>query len=358
MIAASLIDLGIDKDWLIKELAKLRLKNYQLEIKKINKKGIKAVRFIVRTQKEKKERGLKDIYKIIDQSSLDSAVKRLGKKIFLNLAKAEAKAHKSVISKVHFHEVGAADSIIDIVASSILINALKPQKIYASVTAGALIFPAAKELLKGIPITIARIDEELVTPTGAAILKTIVDDFLINKIDIKINKKGYGAGAKNFTVPNVLESVLGETKMKKDKLIILETNIDDMNPQFYAYVIERLIKKGAREAFIQPIVMKKSRLGTLLTAICDEKIKDKLIEIIFDETTTFGIRANKISRVCLDREFKKIKTKYGPINIKIGKYKGKIRTISPEYDDCEEAAAKKNIPVKEVYDEVKKLFKK
>lgn len=208
MIVGSLLDLGVNKNYFIKELAKLGLKNYKIELKKINKRGVRAVRFIVYAKKENKTRGIDDINKIINQSSLKPAVKILSKKIFLNLAKAEAKAHKTPINKVHFHEVGSVDSIIDIVASSILINKLKPQKIRAFIVIGTVIFPAAKELLKGIPLSIIKINKELVTPTGAAILKTAADEFARNEIDIRINKKGRGAGKRDLKIPNVLEAAI------------------------------------------------------------------------------------------------------------------------------------------------------
>lgn len=366
MAVGALLDLGIDKDILIKELNKLNIGNYKIEIKTIKKKGVKAIRFIVKTRDQQKERNIKDIYRIINSSFLDKKVKALSKKIFSNLAKAEAKIHKTSVGEVHFHEVGAIDSIIDIVSSAILLNKLNPQKIYSSrlsVGRGKIKFchgittlpvPAVKELLKDTPTTVLDINKELVTPTGAAIVKTVADEFMDN-INIKTEKRGYGAGKRNLKIPNVLEVTLGEIKMEKEKLIILETNIDDMNPEFYSYVIEKLIKEGAKEAFIQPIIMKKNRIGTLLTTICDEKSKDRLIETIFDETTTFGIRINKIGRVKLKREFREIKTQYGPVRVKIGKYKGKIRTISPEYEDCKKAAKEKNIPIKRVYGEAKKL---
>ena len=354
MVVGALLDLGISKETLIEELNKLKLSGYKIKIKKVTKKGIRAIRFIVNTRDQKKERNLNEIYGIIDKSFLDKKVKLLSKRIFLNLAKAEAKVHESTVNRVHFHEVGAVDSIIDIVATAILINKLKPQKIYASLSVGTLIYPAAKKLLEDTPLTVVKINEELITPTGATILKTVVDEF-IDDMDIKVIKRGYGAGKRNLKIPNVLEATLGTIKMEKNKLVILETNIDDMNPQFYAFVIDRLLKAGAREAFIQPIIMKKNRLGILLTTICDEKIKDKLIEMIFDETTTFGVRVNSVSRICLDRKFKKIITKYGPINVKIGKYKGKIRTVSPEYEDCKKAAKAKNTPLKRVYGEAKRL---
>jgi hypothetical protein len=360
MTAGALLDLGISKADLIKELGKLKIGDYKIEVKKVKKKGVKAIRFVVKASSQQEERNIKDIYRIINRSALNKKVKALSKKIFLNLAKAEAKVHKTTIDKIHFHEVGAIDSIIDIISSAILINELKPKKIYASrisLGRGKIKFshgianlpvPAVRELLKEFPVKVLNIDKELVTPTGAAIIKTITNEF-VDDIDIKVRQRGYGAGKKDLKIPNVLETILGETKMDKEKLTILETNIDDMNPEFYSYVIEKLIKKGAREAFIRPVIMKKNRIGTLLTVVCEEKLKDELIEIIFDETTTFGIRVNRVSRVCLDREFKKVKTKYGLINVKIGRYKGKVRTISPEYEDCKKAAHKKNIPIKKVY---------
>ncbi len=364
MVVGALLDLGIEKNELIEELNKLKIGGYKIKVKKIKKKGVRATRFIVKTFNQREERNLKDIYKIIDKSLLERKVKILSKKIFLNLAKAEAKVHKTTINKIHFHEVGAIDSIIDIVSGAILINRLNPKKIYASrlkVGKGKVKFchgittlpvPAVRELLKDVPATVLNINKELTTPTGAAIMRTIIDGFE-DGIDMKAEKRGYGARKRDLKIPNVLEVILGETKMNKEKLLILETNIDDMNPEFYSYVIEKLIKEGVNEAFIQPVVMKKNRIGTLLTVICEEKLKDRIIEKIFNETTTFGIRINKLSRVALEREIKKVKTKYGPINVKIGRYKGKIKTISPEYEDCKKVAQKKGIPIKEVYDEVK-----
>jgi len=364
MIVGALLDLGIKKSELIEGLSKLKIGGYKVEVRKTKKKGVRATRFIVKTSNQRKERNLKDIYKIIDRSLLERKVKILSKKIFLNLAKAEAKVHKTTINKIHFHEVGAIDSIIDIVSSVILINRLNPKKIYASrlrVGRGKVKFchgittlpvPAVRKLLKDVPTTVLNINKELTTPTGAAIIKTITDRFE-DSVDIKVEKRGYGAGRRDLKISNVLEVILGEIKMNKEKLIILETNIDNMNPEFYSYVIGRLIKEGANEAFIQPMVMKKNRIGTLLTVICRERLRDRIIEKIFNETTTFGIRINKLSRVALEREIKKVKTKYGPINVKIGKYKGKIKTISPEYEDCKKVAQKKGVPIKEVYDEAK-----
>ncbi len=366
MIVGSLLNF-LKKGFLIKELDKLKLSNYKIKIRRADKKGVKAIKFDVIAGKETKHRNLEDIHKIINKSGLNKEIKSLSKRIFLNLAKTEAKVHKTTIDQVHFHEVGAIDSIIDIVAASILINRLRIKNIYSSrISVGKgtikcqhgvmkLPVPAVKELLKGIPTRILNINKELTTPTGAAIIRTIADDF-VDDINIKIHKKGYGAGTRDLKIPNVLEAIIGEVKMEKEKIMTLETNIDDMNPEFYEYIIEKLIKEGANEAFIQPLIMKKNRIGTLLTVICAESLKDKMANIIFDETTTFGIRINNISRIKLEREIKKIKTKYGVVNVKIGKYKGKIRSITPEYEDCKRIAKKRNTPIRMVYDNTKKLF--
>lgn len=364
MIVGALLDLGIDKSDLISELGKLKIKGYRIIVKKVNKKGVKATRFIVNTSRQRKDRNLKDIYEIIDQSLLNRKIKDLSKKIFFNLAKAESIVHNASIDHIHFHEVGAIDSIIDVVASAILVNLLKPQKIFASRMIdgkgkikfshgeATLPVPAVRELFKNIPITILNINRELSTPTGAAIITTIADGF-DDDINIKVEKKGYGAGKRDLSIPNVLEVKFGVLKISTNKLVILETNIDDMNAELFGFVIDKLIKEGAVEAFIQPAVMKKNRIGILLTVICKDTLKEKIIEEIFNETTTFGIRVDNLSRVILEREIKKVKTKYGIINVKVGKYKGKIKTISPEYEDCKKLALKKGVPIKMVYDEAK-----
>lgn len=365
MVVGSLLGFS-DKEFLIKELNKLKLDKYKINIKRVNKKGKKAIKFDVIAEKEKKHRNLKDIYEIINKSGLNKDIKSLSKKIFLNLAIAEAKAHKTTINRIHFHEVGAIDSIIDIVAASILINKLGI-KVYSSrISVGKgttrcqhgvmkLPVPAVKELLKDIHVKILNIDKELTTPTGAAIIKTIAVEFIDNP-HIKVHKKSYGAGTRDLEIPNVLEAIIGDVKMENNKLVVLETNIDDMNPEFYEYIIERLIREGSNEAFIQPVIMKKNRIGTLLTVICAEAIKDRMVSIIFNETTTFGIRVNNVSRIELKREIKKVKTKYGVVNIKVGTYKGKIMSKTPGYEDCRKIAKNKCIPIRKVYDEIKKLF--
>ncbi|MFH1358255.1 MAG: nickel pincer cofactor biosynthesis protein LarC [archaeon] len=365
MVVGALLDLGVDRKYLISELRKLKLRNYKVNIKKVRKKGIIATKFNVIYKEEARHRYLKDIYEIIDNSTLDVAVKQLSKDIFLELGKAEAKVHKINLDKVHFHEVGAIDSIIDIVSASILVKKINPEKIFTSrISVGSgkvkishgivsLPVPASKEILKNVPLKILKINSELVTPTGAAIIKTITNEF-VDSFKIEKYRKGNGAGSKDLEIPNVLSVVLGEIDNSRKDKIIIETNIDDMNPELYGYVIEKLISKGAIDAFIQPSIMKKNRIGTMLTVICSEKTKEKLIDIVFSETTTFGIRVNNLQRVELERFFKKIKTKYGIVRIKIGKKSGKVVSIKPEYEYCKKLAIRNKVPIKEIYKEVEK----
>ncbi len=364
MVVGALLDLGKNEKYLIDELKKLNISGFKVKIKNVLKKNIKSKRFIVETTDQTKERNLSNINEIINRSKLSANTKTLSKNIFLSLAKAEAKVHKISLNKVHFHEVGAIDSIIDIVSASILLNKLKPDKIFSSrisVGSGKIKFshgittlpvPAVKELLKNVPLLVLNINKELTTPTGAAIIITIANEFA-DDIIIDTEKRGFGAGFRDLPIPNVLEVQMGEFKMNNENLIILETNIDDMNPEYYSYIIDKLISEGAEEAFISPVIMKKNRIGTLFTIICKNTIKNKIIEIIFNETTTFGIRLNKLTRIKLEREIRKVKTKYGVITLKIGRYKGITRTISPEFENCKAISKKTGVPIKIIYEEAK-----
>ena len=215
--------------------------------------------------------------------------------------------------------------------------------------------PAVRELLKDAPLETLDINNELVTPTGAAIIKTLVSGFIC-ELRIRKNKAGFGAGTRELDIPNILTVFLAGGHTDVSVKILLETNIDDMNPEIYPYVIEKVMRLGALDAFIQPCFMKKGRIGTLLSVLCEEKKKEKIIEAIFSETSTFGIRVNKIERFELERSTKKIKTKYGAANVKIGKYRGKIMGAKAEYEYCRNLAIKRNIPLKQVYQEVNKSF--
>ncbi|MEK6892554.1 MAG: nickel pincer cofactor biosynthesis protein LarC [Nanoarchaeota archaeon] len=375
MIIGSLLDLGLDFKFLEKELKKLKLQNYKITAKKVVKNGISATKFDVIEFNKMQEnhhhehRNLKEINKIIDNSKLDKEIKSTIKKIFNKIGVAEAKVHKTSINKIHFHEIGAIDTIIDVSGAVVGFNKLGIEKIYCSKLNIGTSFvefshgkwpvpaPATAEILKNVPFYHNNTKSELVTPTGAAIITTLADSFG-EMPPMKLEKIGCGAGAKDLEQPNVLRVFFGELDEDfgsfDNKIMIMETNIDNMSPEIFPYVIERLMENGALDAYIGPITMKKGRIGIKITALCDKNNVDKLSKIIFEETTTLGIRIFPAGRKKLEREIKTIKTKYGKIRIKISKLNGKIKNATPEYEDCVKIARKYKIPLRRVYEEVNK----
>lgn len=369
MIIGALIDLGLDINYLKKELQKLNLKNYRIESKKIVKNGISATKFdLIEEHKHHDERNLKEINKIIGNSKLDNKIKTTIKKIFLKIAQAEAKIHNKPINKIHFHEIGAIDTIIDVAGAVIGFKKLGIEKVYCSklnVGTGFVEFshgkfpvpaPATAEILKDVPIYHNNIEAELVTPTGAAIITTLAEKFG-EMPAMKVEKIGYGAGTKYLEQPNVLRVFYGKLNdIGNEKINIIEANIDNMNPEIYPYVIDKLMENGALDAFLTNIFMKKGRPAIKLSVLCEIKDTDKLCKIIFDETTTLGVRIFTAEKKKLDREIKTIKTKYGNVRVKISKLNNKIQNIMPEYEDCARIARKYKIPLKIVYIEVKSHF--
>ena len=367
MIIGALIDLGFDFNFLKDELKKLNLKGYEIESKKIIKNGISSTKFNVVEKHNHEERNLKEINKIIDNSKLDNEIKNLIKKIFNKIAVAEAKVHNKPVNEIHFHEIGAIDTIIDIAGAVIGFKKLGIDRIYCSklnVGTGFVEFshgkfpvpaPATVEILKNVPVYNNNVEAELVTPTGAAIITTLAYKFGEIPL-VKFEKIGYGAGTKDLEQPNVLRIFLGEMENNGDVTInVIETNIDNMNPEIYPYVVDRLIENGALDAYLTNIIMKKGRPAIKLTVLCDIENTDKLCNIIFDETTTLGVRIFSAAKKKLDREIKTIKTKYGNVRVKISKLGNEIKNIMPEYEDCVKIAKSKKIPLKKVYEEVKKL---
>jgi hypothetical protein len=375
MFLATMLDLGLSEKKLKSELKKLKLKGYTLKISKERRHAIEGTRFRVKTKKEEHHRTFKDIKKIIEDSSLSEKVKKLSIKIFKNLAIAEGKVHGIDYKKVHFHEVGAVDSIIDIVGAAIAIEALSIDKLYCSPvpTGSGLVktahgtmpipAPATLELLKGIPLRESPITMELTTPTGAVILKTLSRGFG-NMPAMVVREYGYGVGGKDFKeVPNVLRSILGNSSSNRttddgtgeaegcsSKLIVIETNTDDMNPEIAPYLIERLLDEGALDAFITPILMKKGRPGVLITTLSEESKRDALTDILLTESTSIGVRYYKVDRRCLERRIEKIKTPYGVVRVKISELDGKALNIHPEFEDCKKLAKKHKVPLKAVMD--------
>lgn len=369
MILGVLIDLGLDVSYLEKELKKLNISGYEIKVKQIEKNHIVGTDVDIVVKEKQKHRSLKDIYNIIENSRLDKEIKELSKGIFQRLAEAESKVHNLEIDKVHFHEVGAIDSIIDIVGAVIGIKKLQIKNVFCSHLPLGTGFvscshgmipipsPATVEILKDIPVYSTNIKHEMVTPTGAAIITTFTKHFGDMPL-MKLNKVGYGVGKTDMKHPNLLRVFVGDLQQgyNVDVTTMIETNIDDMSPEIYGYLVQKLFDNGALDVFFTHIQMKKNRPGVKLSVISSMENVDKLIDIIFTETSTFGVRLYETKRIKLSIEKRKIKIKYGEVMVKIGTYKNQIMTVSPEYEDCRRIAIKNDIPLKDVYELAKKMI--
>jgi len=374
MNLGAMIDLGVDTKYLIDELNKLNLPGWELLVQKDQRHGITGTKVTVnQTRHEHAHRHLSDIEKIIKDSTLDSKTKELSGKIFMKIAQAEAKVHGISIDNVHFHEVGAIDSIIDVVGAAICFNALNVDAVHVSTVelGGGFVkcdhgklpvpAPATAEIIKGIPVKKDGVDFEATTPTGAAILAILGTDFNPD-LAIRIEKTGYGVGQKeHHDVPNLLRVFLGETIANPGAghdALHLECNIDDMNPEFFDYISDRLFKAGASDVFFSNIIMKKGRPGILLNVICETELSDTVKNIIFTESTSLGIRTFPFRKDTLVRKFETIQSVYGELTVKRSYYNGKEVSCKPEYEDCKHVAAEKGIPVKEVYNNIMALLLK
>lgn len=379
MTLGALLDIIDDERFFLNEINKLNIDGYKIEISKKQSYGINGrfVNVIVDGEDEygnihhihndKKEhhhehRNLDDINQIIDKSTLDDKTKKLSKEIFLKIAKAESKVHGKTINEVHFHEVGAIDSIIDVVGTAILINKINPDLIISSVVNEGHGFiecahgkmsvpvPATSQIFatENVRFKQIDIDTELVTPTGAAIISTLAKDYTIMP-EIQLEKVGYGAGSKDIGYSNLLKVYYGEVISPKSDMYVIETNIDDSNGEELGYAMERLLKNKAKDVFYTPIFMKKNRPAYKLEVICEKENLDDLLEIIFKETTTIGARFYKVDRAELKRESIEIDTKYGKIlGKKVTTPRGEVY-IYPEYESIKALAEKENIPMKELY---------
>ncbi|WP_028309238.1 nickel pincer cofactor biosynthesis protein LarC [Desulfitibacter alkalitolerans] len=380
MTLGALLHLGVKVDDLNAELGKLPVKGFQVSVQKVKKRGIEALKAeVLITEEDAPHRGLTTIKNIINESTLDGKVKDIAIKIFTKLGEAEAKIHGTTVDKIHFHEVGAIDAIVDIVGTAILIDRLQIDEVYASsihtgsgfVTCQHGIMPipapATLELLKGVPIYSTEIKGELTTPTGAAILSTLAKEFGRMPL-MKVDRIGYGAGTKDLAIPNVLRVSLGYLQEGQDssnqeacldhhQQWMLECNIDDMNHEFIDHIMGRLFQAGARDVYITPIQMKKNRPALKLSVLYGKEIEEKVFSIIFTETTSIGIRKYPVEKVMLDRKTQSVETPWGNVNVKLAYYKGDLANIAPEYEDCKRLAEKTGLPIKHIYSEVNNLIK-
>lgn len=367
MILGAFLDAGLNKNILLQKLKCLKISKFDLKIKKVKRGGIVGTYFEVDT-KDEVERKIGDIEKIISESSLDNNIKNQAKKIFQKIFSAEAKVHGKKFDTIHLHELSAADAIVDIVGVCIAVSEMKIDKVYSSPLnlGGGFVkckhgllpvpAPATVEMIKNIPAYSSEIKEELTTPTGAGIITTLADKFCPFPL-MKIEKVGYGAGSKNLEIPNFLRLYIGEDENKyQDNILQIETNIDDLSPQIYDYLFERLFSKGALDVFLTPVIMKKTRPAVILSVLCKEEDLDNLKNVIFSETTTTGIRIQKINRIALERKIVKVNTKFGKVRMKLVEKDGKILKKIPEYDDCKNIAMKHKIPLKDVYDNLERYL--
>ena len=373
MILGALVSLGVDIKEILNCLKSLNLKGFKLNSRQVKRNGFIGTKVNVvlnhTAQKPHHARSFKDIKSLIEKSDLPKIVKFNSIAIFRRIAKVEAKVHGTTINRIHFHEVGAIDSIIDIVGGSLAMNLLDADLIVSSaINTGEGVVkcdhgilpvpaPATLELLKGIPCYSSGVEKELTTPTGAAFIGYFAEKFgSLPNMDIL--STGYGAGAHEIKkIPNLLRIVLGrcEESSYQGSMKVIETNIDDMNPEFYDYVIDQLFKVGAVDVFFAPINMKKNRPGILLSVITSTEYFDSVVQVLLKETSTLGVRHYDVDRVVLPRKQIMIMTRFGKVRVKIGGLDESTRTISPEYEDCRKIALKKEIPVKRVYDEALKV---
>ncbi len=370
MILGACVDAGVSLDALRQDLAELGLGGYSIDARRIDKQGFAATQFEVRIDPstDKPHRHLRDIREITDRSRLPEHVRARALAIFTRLAEAEAAAHGTTVEKVHFHEVGAVDSIVDIVGACIALDRLGVEQVHCSAipTGSGTVrcehgvipvpAPATTILLKGVPLAACEEPGELTTPTGAAILTTLADEF--GPIPpMVIDRIGVGAGWRDGkNRPNIIRILIGEATgasggdAEFDEIVVLEANLDDTSGEVIGHVYDRLFEAGALDVYATPIYMKKNRPAARLTVLARPGLRERMEDILFAETPTFGVRGYVARRRKLARALETVRTEVGPIRIKVGRRRGEVVTASPEFEDCREAAKRTGKPLREVMD--------
>lgn len=401
MHLGAMIDAGVDPDHLISELKKLKLTGYKLNIYREKRKSIEGTKVDVNLEKEThshqhnndhhhhhahddhhhhehddghshtshsghhhhEHRNFSDIKQILANSELPVKTKDRALKMFRLIAEAEAKIHGVPVDEIHFHEVGAVDSIVDITGAAICLEYLKPDRILCSTIelGGGMVrcahglmpvpAPATSEILKGIPVKTGGTPHEATTPSGAAILAANVHEFT-DTVTFRPTKTAYGIGHRDMELPNILRVYLGEMdeiSLSAENVVLIECNIDDMNPEYYSHIMDRLFSEGALDVYITPIIMKKSRPAAILSVITDHKNLQNFSKILLEETTTLGVRAQTVSRRMLDREFETIKTSLGSVTVKKALMNGITIKWKPEFEDCKRIADEQGLLLHEVY---------
>ena len=366
MVLGALVDAGANLRAIEVELHKLGLEGWSISAEKVKRGAIFATQVKVETSEGHHHRGLSIILERIDKAGLAPRAADRARGIFTRLAEAEAKVHNMPVEEVHFHEVGAVDSIVDIVGAAIAFELFGIDEFACSAldvgagqvkTAHGLLpvpAPATAELLRGAPMYTSGIARELVTPSGAAIATTLSTRYA-QFPEMTLRAVGYGAGSADLTEKaNVLRILIGENATSEAgehwdaPVSVIETNLDDMSPQIYGYFVERALAAGALDVFSTAVQMKKNRPGVLLTILCDAAHTARLIDLVFRETTTIGVRTYDVRRKVLDRELVAVATQFGEVRVKISRMNGSVLNATPEYEDCQRLAAEKGIPLKQV----------
>jgi uncharacterized protein (TIGR00299 family) protein len=388
MTLGALVDAGCAVEHLRAELRGLQVPGWDLTAEKVWKNGMAATYVKVKTEDQSKHRSLSAILEILEKSGLAPGVRERAGAIFRKLGEAEARVHDVPVEKIHFHEVGAVDAIVDIVGACIGFETLGIEKFACSalnVGGGTAkmahgVFPvpapATANLLQGKPTYSNGVQKELVTPTGAAIVATLCDSFGPQP-GMSVSAIGYGAGTADLEgQPNVVRIMIGEevgvAKSEEkgaqpglavplgfdEEIAVIEANLDDMNPQIYGYFLEKALGAGALDVYTTPVQMKKNRPGTLLTVLCKPQDTNALMSLIFAETTTFGVRTYRAQRRVLPREWVNVGTEFGEVRIKVSRVNGRILHVAPEFEDCRKLAVEKNVPLQRVIAEALRKYEK
>ena len=374
MALGALIDAGADLEPIRKGLEGLPVESFELDVEQVESGGIRATKVNVRTSTDGLIRTYASVRSLLDMAEMPLDAKAMAQRIFRRLAEAEAMVHRRDLDQVTFHEVGAVDSIVDIVGTSLALASLKVDRVFASAVPTGMGMvktehgllpipaPAVMELLRGAPIYSRNVSVELVTPTGAAILAALVEGF--GEIPLmRIEHVGYGAGSARLDFPNVVRVVVGEADPSANAVadtvsgseLVLETNVDDLNPELYAYVLERLFAAGAQDAWLTPIVMKKGRPAVTISVLASPSREEAIRQVLFRETGTLGIRSSVVDKQALEREWVEVATRHGLVRVKIGRLEGNTVTVAPEFEDCVTVAREAGVPAREVYEEATRL---
>jgi uncharacterized protein (TIGR00299 family) protein len=368
MVLGALIDLGLPKSILIEEVAKLGIEPFDIVAQRAERMKIHGTHVkVTPTGDEGPPRSYRNIKRMIEESTLAPQVKERSLDIFHRLASVEASIHDQKIDEVHFHEIGALDSIVDVVGAAVGMHYLTVDRVLASkIPLGSgfvqghhgrlpVPAPATLALLKGIPVYSSSVNQELVTPTGAAVLTSFSQGFG-DLPEMRIEKVGYGVGDRVLDeIPNVLRIILGgaEGLLERDRVLVVESDIDDMSPEICGYLMERLPEMGALDVTFIPIHMKKNRPGITIKILSHEAEVDRIIDTLFRESTSIGVRLYPVRRAKLSRRIEEVETKYGPVRLKISTdQRGRIVNVMPEFEDCKRIAEAEGIPLKEIYREI------